>query len=485
MKRDSSRLRVILICAVLVVVVFGAYEPVWRNEFVNYDDDVYVTDNPWVKGGLTGESVKWAFTTTRASNWHPLTWLSHMLDCELFGVVAVWHHLMNLFFHMAGSLLLFWVLHRSTGSVWASGFVAAVFAVHPVHVESVAWVAERKDVLSGFFWMLTMAAYVRCAERPGEWRYLLVVLAFCLSLLSKPMVVTLPFVLLLLDYWPLGRFQQAHFAGEEVPQGERVQAGCRMSRVFTLLVEKIPLFVLAGISSVVTFVIQQRTGAMDLGESFPIRVRISNALVSYVGYISKILYPSRLAVLYPHPGQGLAFWRVIVAVLVLVCVSGGVVYLARRRYLTVGWLWYLGTLVPVIGLVQVGAQGMADRYTYLPSIGIFIMIAWGFADIFARWCYGRIGLGVAAGVVLAVLVTCTRKQVSYWESNAAIFGRALAMTENNFIMHSSYGGVLFEEGRFDEALVHFNEALRINPGYSDACGVCCCARWQGGPADGV
>ncbi|MHC4719448.1 MAG: tetratricopeptide repeat protein [Planctomycetota bacterium] len=463
MKRNRSRLHVILICAVLVLAVFTAYEPVRRNEFVNYDDDVYVTGNPWVKSGLTAESVKWAFTTTRAGNWHPLTWLSHMLDCELFGVAAVWHHLVNLLFHTAGSLLLFWVLNRSTGSVWASGFVAAVFAVHPVHVESVAWVAERKDVLSGFFWMLTIAAYVRCAERPGEWRYLLVVLAFCLGLMAKPMVVTLPFVLLLLDYWPLGRFQQARSGGEEM-----VQAGCRMSRVCSLLVEKIPLFVLAAISSVITFVIQQSSGAMHVGEGFPLRVRTSNALVSYIGYISKMLYPSRLAVLYPHPGQGLALWRVIVAILMLVCVSGCVVYLARRRrYLAVGWLWYLGVLVPVIGLVQVGVQGMADRYAYLPSIGIFIMIAWGAADICARWRYGKIALGVAAGIVLAVLVMCTRKQVGYWESNATVFGRALAVTENNFIMHSSYGGMLFEEGRFDEALVHFNEAVRINPDYSD------------------
>jgi tetratricopeptide (TPR) repeat protein len=469
MSGDYNKLYVGLVCLVLVLATFVAYEPVRRNGFINYDDDKYVTENPHVQAGLTRRSVVWAFTTSHMGNWHPLTWLSHMLDCELFGLNPFRHHLTSLVFHIVNSLMLFWLLRRMTGAVWPSAFVAAAFALHPLHVESVAWVAERKDVLSAFFWLLTMAAYVRCAERPGEWRYLLVVLAFCLGLLAKPMVVTLPFVLLLLDYWPLRRFQQARFRGEEAPQGEVLQAGCRISRACSLLVEKIPLFVLAAISSVITFVIQQSTGAMGLGESFPMRVRIPNALVSYVGYINKMLYPSRLAVLYPHPGQDLALWRVVVAVLVLVCVSGCVVYLARRRrYLAVGWLWYLGMLVPVIGLVQVGAQGMADRYTYLPSIGIFIMIAWGAADICARWRYGRIALGVAAGVVLTVLVMCTRKQVGYWESNATIFGRALAVTENNFVMHRSYGGMLFEEGRFDEALAHFKEALRINPDSSDA-----------------
>jgi len=464
MSGDHNKLYVGLVCVVLVLATFVAYEPVRRNGFINYDDDKYVTENPQVQAGLTRRSVVWAFTTSHMGNWHPLTWLSHMLDCELFGLNPFWHHLTSLVFHMVNSLMLFWLLRRMTGAVWPSAFVAAAFALHPLHVESVAWVAERKDVLSAFFWLLTIWAYLRYVEHRRIARYMPIVVFFSLGLLAKPMVVTLPFVLLLLDYWPLGRFQQARFGGEEV-----LQAGCRMSRVCSLLVEKIPLFVLAAISSVITFVVQQSTGAMDLGEGFPIRVRISNALVSYIGYISKVLYPSRLAVLYPHPGQSLALWRIIVAVLILVCVSGCVVYLARRRrYLAVGWLWYLGALVPVIGLVQVGAQGMADRYTYLPSIGIFIMIAWGAAGICARWRYGKIVLGVAAGVVLAVLVMCTRKQVGYWESNAAIFGHALAMTENNFIMHSSYGGMLFEEGRFDEALAHFNEAQRINPDYSDA-----------------
>jgi tetratricopeptide (TPR) repeat protein len=457
MERERNKLYVVLICAALVLSILIAYEMMRQNGFVNYDDDVYVTDNPHVQSGLTRQSVAWAFTTRYTGNWHPLTWLSHMLDCGLFGLNPLWHHLSSLLLHIANTLLLFWVLRRTTGAIWASAFVAAAFALHPLHVESVAWVSERKDVLSGFFWMLTIAAYVRYMEQPGIGRYLLIVLAFCLGLMSKPMLVTLPFVLLLLDYWPLDRFLWGH------------RFGCQGRSNLRLIIEKIPLFVLSAASSVATYVIQQGEGAMDLGKRYSLSVRISNALICYLGYIIKMFCPRHLAVLYPHPGDSLPLWQPIVSLLILFIISAGVIYTGRRwRYLAVGWFWYLGTLVPVIGLVQVGAQAMADRYTYLPSIGIFIMVAWGAPELIAKWCYRRTILGICAGIVLAALLICTRLQVRYWRNNFELFGHAVAVTENNYLMHDSYGGALFEKGQLEEAIRHFKEALRINPRYLSA-----------------
>jgi tetratricopeptide (TPR) repeat protein len=393
-----------------------------------------------------------------------------MLDCQLFGLEPSWHHLTNLFFHIANTLLLFWVFNRMTGAVWCSAFVAALFALHPLHVESVAWVAERKDILSGLFWMLTMASYVWYAERPGTGRYMLVFLALGLGLMAKPMLVTLPLVLLLLDYWPLERFQwHDRREVEELLEGESATATYQRASPRCLILEKIPLFVLAAASSVITFVIQQSKGAVRWGETFPLSGRMSNALVCYISYIIKMIYPDRLAVLYPHPGDSLPGWKTIASLFVLVIISVGVIYWGRRRrYLAVGWLWYLVMLVPVIGLVQVGVQAMGDRYTYLPLVGIFIMIAWGAGELTAKWRYKRIGLGVTAGVVLTTLAICTRVQLRHWRNNLPLFGHALEVTENNYVMHSNYGGALFEEGRFDEALAHFNEALRINPKYADA-----------------
>ena len=465
MEELYNKLKVLLIYVVLALATFIAYEQVRNHDFISYDDDKYVCENQHVIDGLTSDSIRWAFTTNRASNWHPLTWLSHMLDCQLFGLNAGWHHLTNVLFHIVNTLLLFAVLKRMTGAFWCSVFVASAFALHPLHVESVAWIAERKDVLSGFFWMLTIWAYVRYTERPGINRYLLTLLTFALGLMAKPMLVTLPFVLLLLDYWPLGRLQWASKdTGRNLPPAESAGLNRRVSSTFHLVVEKIPLFVLSAASSVVTCIAQQSGGSMMLIERLPLKFRIINAMTSYLGYIVKMFYPTRLAVFYPYPET---FHMSAVALLLI-----GILVLLnrwahRRPWLIVGLLWYFGTLVPVIGLVQVGSQAMADRYTYLPSIGIFIIVAWGVAELSAKWRYRKIILGVLAGLILAVLVICTRAQVKYWKNDFTLFKHTLSVTRKNYVMHFNYGVVLREKGRLDEAVIQFRRALQIKPNHSE------------------
>lgn len=456
MGQAHKKLYVSLIYPALILAAFVAFEQVRQNKFVNYDDPDYVTENRQVQAGMTAESVRWAFTTIHAANWHPVTWLSHMLDCQLFGLSPQWHHLSNLLLHIANSLLLFWILKKMTGAVWASALVAAVFALHPLHVESVAWVAERKDVLSGLFWMLTIAAYIRYAKEPGIGRYALVFVVFALGLMAKPMLVTLPFVLILLDYWPLERFRRRSL----------VKGDFKESPIWRLVVEKVPLLILVAGSCVITFVAQQNKGAMTVGSSFSLGSRVTNAICSYQGYIVKMFYPSRLAVLYPHPEQAGAMWQVIVSLLVLAVISVGVILGRRRhRYLAAGWLWYLGTLVPVVGLVQVGAQAMADRYTYLPSIGIFIMVVWGVGELLGRH---KTGLGVLAGVVLVVLMILTRVQVGRWKDSATLFRYTLEVTEDNYIMHNYYGRALRKQGRLDEAVEEIQKSLGLNPNYHHA-----------------
>ena len=462
MEQARDKQYVFLIYLLLALATFIAFERVRQNDFISrYDDNEYVLQNPNVKAGITRDSVVWAFTTSRANNWHPLTWLSHMLDCQLFGLSPYWHHLTNLLFHIASTLLLFGVLKKMTGAVWRSAFVAAAFGLHPLHVESVAWVAERKDVLSGFFWMLTIWAYLRYAERPAIGRYLPIFLFLSLGLMAKSMLVTLPFVLLLLDYWPLGRFQwRSKNTEKSLPQSESSPLNCHKASVTYLIVEKVPLFVLAAVLSVVIFAVQQPAGALELMEILPLKVRLANALVSYLGYIVKMVYPARLAVFYPYQGQ----LHITNPLLLLAGISFLVILLARLRpWLTVGWLWYLGTLVPVIGLVQVGHQAMADRYTYLPSIGIFIMFAWGVSELLTRWRLRKIELRISAGLLLVVLLVCTRTQVRHWQNDFTLSEYAISVTENNYIMHNIYGCALGEKGRHEEALVHFREALRINP----------------------
>lgn len=453
-----------MVSLLLIVAAVGAYWAVQNHDFVNYDDNLYVTENHHVQAGLTWEGIIWAFTTTHASNWHPLTWVSHMLDCEIWGLYAGGHHLSNLLFHILNTLLLFVVLERMTGALWRSACVAALFALHPLNVESVAWVAERKNVLSTFFWMITMWAYVRYIERPGFSRYLSVLLLFALGLMSKPMLVTLPFILLLMDYWPLGRFQMEQSGDADIPQSNKFKStGYQRALVLRLIREKTPLFVLAAVSGVVTFLAQQRGGAMASLDSLPIDVRIANALVSYVSYMGKMIWPQRLAVFYSHDGM-LPMWQIAGAVLFLVCVSVLVIRAALRcPYLTGGWLWYVGTLVPVIGLVQVGAQSMADRYAYVPLIGLFIMIVWGVAELTARWSYRRLVLATFTGVVLSTLVVCTLMQVSHWRNCIELFKHTLDVTGDNYVAHTCVGVALAEQGRLKKAVAHYYEALKIAP----------------------
>jgi hypothetical protein len=402
MGKTSDKYWSLCIYLTLALATLAVFWQVLGHDFVNYDDPDYVYRNPNVQSGITLSSIKWAFTTGHAANWHPLTWLSHMLDWQLFGDNPGWHHLTNLFLHIANTLLLFAVLKRMTNALWRSAFVAAAFALHPLHVESVAWVAERKDVLSTLFWMLTIAAYLRYLERPGTGRYLLTLLIFALGLMAKPMLVTLPFVLLLLDYWPLGRFQFGQIVksvGQQSRKSLNAFSHWKLSR--HLLLEKVPLFALSAISSIVTFLVQRTAGAVTSVETLPLKLRIANTFVSYLTYIQKMVWPSRLAMFYPYPDKTDLIWQTVVFALLLLIISLGVIWLMRRRrYLLTGWLWYLGTLVPVIGLVQVGDQALADRYTYVPLTGLFIIIAWGVPDLIAKWRFRKHALAASAIAVL-------------------------------------------------------------------------------------
>jgi tetratricopeptide (TPR) repeat protein len=395
--------------------------------------------------------------------WHPLTSLSHLLDYELFGLEPAGHHLTSLLFHIASTLLLFGILKRMTGAIWASAFVAAAFALHPLNVESVAWVAERMNVLSTFFWLLTIAAYIRYAERPGVGRFLLVVWVFGLSIMTKAMVVTLPFALLLLDYWPLNRLQwRRRVEQEDSSEPQAHQTGSQGVSIWHLLLEKTPLFLLTIGLSTVTYIAQQKGGVMsDLG-NVPLKYRAANALVSYVTYIRKMVWPSRLAVFYPHPFDKLPLWQVLASALLLLIITIAVILLIRRRrYPAVGWFWYMGILVPVIGLVQVGSQAMADRYTYLPFIGLFIMIAWGLPDLLAKWRYRSVALVAAALAVLLALAVCTRLQLRHWRNNKALFEHAISVTGDSFVMNNNYANILNRIGQVENAIGYFYRALRI------------------------
>jgi tetratricopeptide (TPR) repeat protein len=460
----------VFVCLLLFILTLSVYWQVNNHAFINFDDDVYVTDNHNVQAGLTLEGLKFAFSFVERTYWHPLTWLSHMLDCQLFGLNAGLHHLMNLLFHMANSLLLFAILKRMSGALWQSAFVAALFALHPINVDSVAWVSERKNLLSTFFWLLTMLAYVRYTERPNFYKYTIVFVTLALGLLAKTMLVTLPFVFLLLDYWPLRRYRLAHSEVGNNEKADKFMLGSvKKSQTLGLILEKVPLLALsAGMINLSSSSVQEYGIVLSL-ESVSMKLRIANALVSYIKYLAKMIWPQRLAIYYPFP-KIIPMWQTIAAFMLLVFISVLVIKaLKRAPYLAVGWLWYLGTLVPVIGLIQAGLwPAMADRWAYVPLIGIFIMVAWGIPDLAARWHFKKTWLSLAAATVLSVFVVTTWLHVRIWADSITLFEHAIKVTTNNFVAHNNLGTALKEQGRIAEAIHHYQEALRLLPGYAKA-----------------
>lgn len=445
---SHGRLVTALICLTLILLTIIVFAAVKDNGFINLDDNRYVYQNPHIQSGLNADSLKYAFSID-FSNWHPLTWLSLMLDYQLFHLDPAGYHVVNLIFHVINTLLLFLFLHRMTKALWPCAFVAAMFAVHPLHVESVAWVAERKDVLSGLFWILTMGAYSYYVEKPSLQTYAFVLLFFILGLMSKPMVVTLPFALLLLDYWPLRRIEILQW-----------------SRIRPLLMDKIPLFVLTIFACILTFTANQTSGAVESAGDLSLFVRLGNALISYVAYIGKMIYPAALAVLYPHP-LSVALWQGLAAALLLAAVTAFVIWKMKEApYLVTGWLWYLGTLVPVIGIVQAGIQSMADRYTYIPLIGVFIMAAWGAADLAKKWKLPKAALPVIAAGILLILAMITRTQVGYWQNNLTLYSHTLSITRNNFFIHNNRGNVYNSMGNYAKAIEDYDRSIEIKPDFA-------------------
>jgi tetratricopeptide (TPR) repeat protein len=464
----TPKQRVTAICLALAVVTLLVYLPVLHNGFVNYDDPDYITTNPHVKAGLTWSGIVWAFQSTEASNWHPLTWISHMADCQLFGLNPAGHHLTSLLFHTANTLLLFFLLNRLTGALWRSAFVAALFAWHPLHVESVAWASERKDVLSAFFWMLTLLAYERYARSvtSGRWRaasgkpdtassvirhpslfYFAALFLFACGLMSKPMVVTLPFVLLLLDFWPLRRFTiyDLRFT---------------MAR---LIGEKIPFFALTIASCIITRLVQN--GALWSSNSLILHFRLANALMSYIRYISKMFWPADLALIYPYPHYWPITGVIAVALLLAMWSALAILWAKRFPYLAFGWFWYLGTLVPAIGLVQAGVQSMADRYTYLPAIGLFIVVVWGVNDLLNSHPQKAKIAAVAGSLVIVGCLAVTSIQLNYWRNSVQLFWHTVQVTTDNYAAENCLGTALENIGKKDEAEKIYAESVRVEPDY--------------------
>ena len=473
---DNFRRRQAIVPGLLLfLAAFGLFLPALRNGFVNYDDPDYVTANPQVQHGVSWDGIRWAFRTNHAGNWHPLTWLSHMADCQLFGLRPPGHHFTSVLLHAISAWLLFLVFRRMTGATWRSLMVAALFGLHPLHVESVAWVSERKDVLSTLFWMLTLGAYVKWAERKsGDGLYYALALVFLgLGLMSKAMLVSVPFALLILDYWPLRRFEANERLVDKLRlpdatprQAPHLKAASVAAR---LVVEKIPFFAIAAADGLVTLIVQRQAGAMGDSVGIPLATRVENALISCCRYLGKLFYPEKLAVFYPYPEA----WPLAQAAAAAALLLGITVFAAavRRRhpYLLAGWIWYLATLAPVIGLVQAGSQSMADRYTYVPSIGIFVAVVWGVHALTARWRRQAIILGAVAAAVLASCTFLTHRQIAYWATSESLFRHALAVTKDNWLAHDNLGNALSKDpGRQREAIAEYEAALRIRPDSAEA-----------------
>jgi tetratricopeptide (TPR) repeat protein len=477
-----------LIIVFLIVASFIAFGRILANDFINFDDNVYITENNHIKAGLNSETIKWAFTSVVSSNWHPLTLLFHALDWQLFGGNASGHHLINLLLHIGSVLLLFLFLNKATKAMWPSVLVAALFALHPLRVESVAWAAERKDVLSMFLGMAALYAYVIYTEKPRFSKYILCILLFALGLLAKPMLVTLPFVLLLIDYWPLGRWQKVsalanvvepvNVSGSGKKKNKHRKRDSSAGKMITaslsttkdsnhlmgrLFWEKIPFLFLALASSIVTIWAQNKGGAIASLQKVQFTERAANAIISYIAYLGKNIWPVDLAVFYPYeyfaPG-----WQIMVCLFLLAVISvAAIFYIKKAEFLFVGWFWYLGTLVPVIGFIQVGRQAMADRYTYFPSIGIAIILVWGVFHLLSEGKIRKTILLPAAVIILSVLVILTWQQCGYWKNSTTLFSHALQVTKNNYLAHTNLGVALVEEGKTQEAISHYRAALQIKP----------------------
>jgi len=440
------------LCLLLLLLTLAFYNPIVNNGFTNYDDNGYITDNPHVRAGLTWETVKWAFTSFEQFNWHPITWLSHAFDCQLFKLNPAGHHYVNVLLHAVNAILLFLLLEGATGLTWPSLMVAALFALHPMNVESVAWAAERKNVLSMFFFLLTLHAYGWYVRQLSVKRYAAVAALFALGLMAKPEIITLPFVLLLWDYWPLRRMG-GEFSAKDLPNAP-------VPRSFSfLLLEKMPLLLLSAGSAVITLAAQRAGNAL---RSAPAWVRLGNAAVVYVRYIGKAFWPVNLAVLYPHPGRLLPVWEIVVSAALLLLLTGLALHGRRHRYLVVGWFWFLGTLVPVIGLVQVGVQAMADRYAYISYVGLFVCAIWGVTEIARQRRISAVWLGAPAVLILSTFGMASRHQLAYWYDSESLWRHTLSVTQRNYTAHDAFGHALADQGRVEEAIVQFNAAESLD-----------------------
>ena len=447
--------RNVILCLLLVVCALALYNGINKNEFVNYDDDVYITANRHVQSGLSTGTFGWAFTTFDAANWHPLTWISHALDCQLFKLNPAGHHYVNVLLHSVNAVLLFLILFEATSRMWPSFMVAVVFAIHPINVESVAWAAERKNVLSMLFLLLALWAYQRYVRKPSIASYMVVFVLFACGLMSKPQVITLPFLLLLWDFWPLGRLRFSQF--EEAP------AGAPARSFGALVLEKLPLFTLSVCSAIVTMAAQRSGGAVRSVIEYPFGVRVENAVAAYFDYIGRMLWPLGLAPMYPNPGDSLLAWQVALAAVFVAAVTALALTFRKKRHVAMGWLWYLGSLVPMIGLVQVGLQATADRYMYLPMIGLLIIVCWSLADWVGDRYSRAVAIGTVAGLLLGGLAVLTVRQVGYWHDSEALWSRAVAVTKDNFVAHVNLGESFLNQERTEEAAAQFRAAVQIRP----------------------
>lgn len=453
MSKIPGKYRGYLICLGLALITLAVFLQLCSHDFIGFDDDLYITENTNVQNGLTWQGMKWALTTVQAYNWHPLTWLSHMLDCQLYKLNPAGHHLTNLLLHIINTLLMFIVFRKMTARLWPSAFIAALFALHPLHVESVAWAAERKDVLSTLFWLLTMWFYCYYVRNRRLITYLPVMICLALGLMAKQMLVTLPLVLLLMDYWPLERFS-LDWKNKKADK----------ANFFRCLIEKLPLLALSVIASIVVFLVQANVALVKSSFVIPLRYRLANVLLAYMKYIRKMFWPIDLGILYPHPETNIQWWQVLIAGLLLAYISIVAIRNFRnRRWLIVGWLWYLGTLVPVIGLVQVGLQAMADRYTYIPLTGLFIIITYFAAELITARKYKPAITITAATVILLALTALTSLQLRHWKNSFTLYEHTIAVTANNDILCYNLGVLHLQQGYVDQAIKYWDHALKIKP----------------------